>query len=129
MREELTRRRRIVTRLRAGQSGVRSPAGGDNFSVLQTDQTGSGAHPASCSMSSGSHSEVKRPRRGADHLCPSTAEVRNEWSYASTPPTRFHGAHRDSFTPFTENRSKEGRVRWREREGSMIKLMIHSQFI
>jgi hypothetical protein len=33
---------------------------------------------------------VKRPRREADHS-PSGAEVKNEWSYTSTPPIRLHG--------------------------------------
>jgi hypothetical protein len=28
---------------------------------------------------------VKRPRRVADHSPPSSAEVKNEWSYTSTP--------------------------------------------
>ena len=30
---------------------------------------------------------VKRPGRGADHTSPSSAEVKNEWSYTSTPFT------------------------------------------
>jgi hypothetical protein len=33
---------------------------------------------------------VKRPYREADHL-PSSAEVKNAWSYTSTPPIRLHG--------------------------------------
>jgi hypothetical protein len=33
---------------------------------------------------------VKRPGREADHSPPSSAEVKNEWSYASTP-IRLHG--------------------------------------
>jgi hypothetical protein len=31
---------------------------------------------------------VKRPEREADHSPPSSAEVKNEWSYISTPPIR-----------------------------------------
>jgi hypothetical protein len=34
---------------------------------------------------------VKRPEREADHSPPSSAKVRNAWSYTSTPPLRLHG--------------------------------------
>jgi hypothetical protein len=34
---------------------------------------------------------VKRPGREADHSPPSSAEVKNVWSYTSTPPIRLHG--------------------------------------
>jgi hypothetical protein len=34
---------------------------------------------------------VKRPEREADHSPPSSAEVKNAWSYTSTPPIRRHG--------------------------------------
>jgi hypothetical protein len=33
---------------------------------------------------------VKRLGREADHSPPSSAEVKNEWMYTSTPPTRLH---------------------------------------
>jgi hypothetical protein len=35
---------------------------------------------------------VKRPGREADHLPPSSAEVKSAWSGTSTPPIRLHGA-------------------------------------
>jgi hypothetical protein len=35
--------------------------------------------------------EVKRPVRAADHSPPSSAEVKNEWSYTSTSPVCLHG--------------------------------------
>jgi hypothetical protein len=35
-------------------------------------------------------SAVNRPEGEADHLPPSSAEVKNAWSYTSTPPVRFH---------------------------------------
>jgi hypothetical protein len=38
-------------------------------------QTGPGAHPASCTMGTGSFPGVKRPGRDADHLPPCSAEV------------------------------------------------------
>jgi hypothetical protein len=35
---------------------------------------------------------VKRPGREADHSPPSSAEVKNAWSYTSAPPIRLHSA-------------------------------------
>jgi hypothetical protein len=53
---------------------------------------GSGAHPASYPMGTrGCFPGVKRVRREADHSLQSSAEVKNAWSYASTPPIRLHG--------------------------------------
>jgi hypothetical protein len=34
---------------------------------------------------------VKRPGRESDHSPPLSAEVKNAWSYTSTPSIRFHG--------------------------------------
>jgi hypothetical protein len=34
---------------------------------------------------------VQRPGLGGDHTPPSSAEVKNAWSYNSTPPIRLHG--------------------------------------
>jgi hypothetical protein len=31
-----------------------------------------------------------------DHSLPSDAEVKNQWSYTSTSPTRLYGVHRDN---------------------------------
>jgi hypothetical protein len=60
--------------------GVRSPAGAKDFSSILCVQTGSGAHPASCTMSTGGlFPGVKAlPGRDADHSPPSSAEVENE---------------------------------------------------
>jgi hypothetical protein len=55
--------------------GVPSPAGAKAFSSSLCVQTGSGAHPASCPMGTGSKA---RPGRDADHSPPSSAEVVNE---------------------------------------------------
>jgi hypothetical protein len=41
--------------------------------------------------------EVKQQGRKPDDSTPSSAEVRNKWSYTPTPPTRFHGAQKDKF--------------------------------
>jgi hypothetical protein len=58
--------------LRAGRSGDRIPVGSRFFAYVQT---GPGAHPASCTMGTGSFPGVKRPGRGADHPPPPSAEV------------------------------------------------------
>jgi hypothetical protein len=57
--------------------GVRSPAGAKDFSSSLCVQTGSGAHPASCTMGTeGPFPGAKaRPGRNADHSPPSSAEV------------------------------------------------------
>jgi hypothetical protein len=60
--------------------GVRSPAGAKDFSSSLCDQTGSGAHPASCTMGTGGPfpGGKARPGRDADHSPPSSAEFMNE---------------------------------------------------
>jgi hypothetical protein len=60
--------------------GVRSPAGAKDFSCSPCVQTGSGAHPASCTMGTGGPfpGGKARPGRDADHSPPSSAEVKNE---------------------------------------------------
>jgi hypothetical protein len=55
--------------------GVRFPAGAKDFSSSLCVQTGSGAHPASCTMGTGGKA---LPGRDADHSPPSSAEVENE---------------------------------------------------
>jgi hypothetical protein len=60
--------------------GVRSPAGAKDFSYSLLVQTGSGAHPASCTMGTGGPfpGAKARPGRDADHSPPSCAEVEYE---------------------------------------------------
>jgi hypothetical protein len=60
--------------------GVRSPAGARDFSSSLCVQTGSGAHPASCTMGTGGPfpGGKARPGRDADHSPLSSAEVVNE---------------------------------------------------
>jgi hypothetical protein len=59
--------------------GVRSPAGAKDFSSSLCVQTGSGAHPASCTIPGVLTPGVKaRPGRDADHSPPYNAEVVNE---------------------------------------------------
>jgi hypothetical protein len=61
-------------------SGVRSPADEKNFSSNLCVQTGSGAHPASCTMGTvvPFPGGKARPGRDADHSPLSSAEVVNE---------------------------------------------------
>jgi hypothetical protein len=60
--------------------GVRSPAGAKDFSSILCVQTGSEAHPTSCTVCTGGpFPGVKaRPGREADHSPPPSAEVVNE---------------------------------------------------
>jgi hypothetical protein len=61
--------------------GVRSPAGAKDFSSILCVQTGSGAHPASCTMGIGGPFPGGKalPGSDADHSPPSSAEVVNEY--------------------------------------------------
>jgi hypothetical protein len=60
------------------------------FSLFQHIQVGSGAHPASYPM--GTRVDVvKWLRHETGHSSPSSAKVKNAWSYTSTPPVHFHG--------------------------------------
>jgi hypothetical protein len=65
----------LVDWLLAGQSGIESRWGARFFAHFQT---GPEAHPASCTMGTGSCPGVKRPGRGAHHPPPSIAEVKKE---------------------------------------------------
>jgi hypothetical protein len=59
---------------------VRSPTGAKDFSCDLFVQTGSEAHPASCTMGTGGTfpGGKERQRRDADHSPPSSAAVENE---------------------------------------------------
>jgi hypothetical protein len=84
-------------------SSVRFPVGAGNYSLLHRVQNGSGAHLAPYPMGTEALSlETKRSRREADHWPPSSAEIKNAWSYTSTPPISLHGVvlikHMHNFT-------------------------------
>jgi hypothetical protein len=59
---------------------VRSPAGAKNFSSSICVQTGSGSHPASCTMGTGGPFPGVKARQGrdVDHSPPSSVDVVNE---------------------------------------------------
>jgi hypothetical protein len=64
-----------------------------SFFLHHRVQTGSGVNPASCVMGSGDLTPgIKRLGRAADHSPTSSVEIKNAWSYASTPPVCLHGA-------------------------------------
>jgi hypothetical protein len=65
----------IATRYGLDGPGIESRWGVRFFAHVQT---GTGAHPASCTMGTGTFPGVKRPGRGAYHPPPSSAEVRKE---------------------------------------------------
>jgi len=58
--------------------------------IFRTVQTGPGAHPASCTMGTGSFQGVERPGRGVDHPpTPSSAEVKERvelYLYSTSGP-------------------------------------------
>jgi hypothetical protein len=73
--------------------GVRSPAGAKDFSCSLCVQTGSGAHPASCTMGTGGPFPGIKRGRGV-MLTTHPYLVPRAWmsrSYTSCPPKRLHG--------------------------------------
>jgi hypothetical protein len=64
--------------------------GWEFFSLHHCVQTGSEAHPASYPMGTRALSlGVKWPGSEADHSLPSSADIKNAWSYISTPQYTF----------------------------------------
>jgi hypothetical protein len=62
-------------------------AGESDSPLIQSVDTDSGAYLTSYSMGTRRFSpEVKRPKLKANQLLPSSVEVKNEYSYTSTPP-------------------------------------------
>jgi hypothetical protein len=74
-----------VTRLRVGRPTFDSWQG-RGFLCCHRVQTGFRAHPASDGYRGLFPGGVKRTGREADHSPPSTAEIKNAWSYTSTRP-------------------------------------------
>ena len=78
---------------------VYAPGGKTVIFLLREVQAGSGALPASYSVGiEGPSPGAKRPVGDTDHPTPSSAEVRNEWSYTSTTLLRPPSVERDSLT-------------------------------
>jgi hypothetical protein len=73
-----------------GVLGFQSPARAGNFSLHHRVQNGSVAHPASYPMGTkGSFPGGKAAGAWTDHSPPSSAEVKNVWSYTSIHPYVF----------------------------------------
>ena len=86
----------IATRYRLDGPGIQSRWGA-RFSAPV--QTGPGAHPASCTMGTGSFPGVKSPARGVDHPPPSRAEVEGRVElYICSPSGAFVACSREKFT-------------------------------
>jgi hypothetical protein len=84
----------IPTRLPAGRSRIRMPVGRGHFLVSKLPKMGTAVVP---------RKESGRSVTLTPHTSIS-ADVKNEWSYASTHPAGFHGAERDNFIfTFTNN--------------------------
>jgi hypothetical protein len=72
--------------------GVRFAEGAGNFSLRHQVHTGSGAHPASYSMSIvGYFLGVKRPGRETEHSPPSSAEVKEGMELCLHSPNMCSG--------------------------------------
>ena len=73
----------VTSRLRAGMSGIRIPLAARDFFFSKTSSV---------------VLRIKRPTRESNLSSLSSTEVRNEWSYISTPPISLHGVERKNFT-------------------------------
>jgi hypothetical protein len=63
---------------------------GQEFSLLQVVQTGSGVHPTSYPAGAGALSlGLRQPGREANHSPPANAEVKKMWIYITTPSYAF----------------------------------------
>jgi hypothetical protein len=72
--------------------GLRVSAGAGNFSLYHCLYTDHETYPASYPVGTiGFFLGVKRQRRDPDRSPSSSAEVKDAWSYTSTPPIRLQG--------------------------------------
>jgi len=75
------------------RSGIRdsSVVGAGNFFLFITVSRQALGQPPTQRLTEALSLGVKRPRREADYLPSSSAEVKNAWRYASIPPIHFNG--------------------------------------
>jgi flagellar basal body-associated protein FliL len=81
----------VVVVVVVGRSGFQIPGGAGTFSLHHRVQKGSEAHPAYSMGTGGSFPGARAAGRETDHSPPSSAEVKNAWSYTITPPICLHG--------------------------------------
>jgi len=88
----------MVTRFRAGRSGMRVSVGVRSFYIVQN------VRPALGPPSLGGYrcfiQGIMQPGRDVDHSPPSSAEFKNEWSCISSSPVCLYGLQWDNFTFF-----------------------------
>jgi hypothetical protein len=94
-------------------TGFESHPGKDNFSFPYNVQTFFKAHPSLLYNRYKSYFQrEKRPQREANHSPPPRTEVKNEWSYTSTPLYAFLMECRGTFYLYLRHAefAKSGRV-------------------
>ena len=86
----------VASRLQAGRSGILISAGTRYLFLLPNVQTG----PPTLLIYGywGSFSSVKRSDREVKHSPLSNADVKDAWSYTTTPPIFLHRVDRETFT-------------------------------
>jgi len=89
-----------VTRLRAERSGTKIPAKTIDFLFQKYPEWLWGSPIILFNWYWVSFLGKKWPGHEADHSLPTDGEVKNTWSYASTPHICLHGDDRDNFTFF-----------------------------
>jgi len=99
----------LVTRLWAGRYGVGIPVWTQDLSLLQNLW---GPPSPLFSGYRGSVPGVKRRARDVNNSHPSSTEVKNEWSYASTSVIRLHGVDRENFAFYVSKISVLWNVRF-----------------
>ena len=112
----------VLLMLWAGRSGVSTLVKGKNF-FSSPNRPERLWVPLSLHYDGyrGSFSGVKWPGHKYDHSPRSSAEVKNEWSYTSAPPIRFHGVEKENFTFTCKTHVKAAAVplqAWSGPEGS-----------
>jgi hypothetical protein len=83
----------VGTNQRAERSGARIPLGTREFLFSETSTSALGP-----SQPWGSFLGVKWSKHEVDNSLPSSAEVKNEWSFTSIHPVYLHGFDREKFT-------------------------------
>ena len=89
----------VVILLQAGhpRDHTSIPGGGTEYFAPPNVQSNTRAHPTSCSMGTVGSVCFHQLVPDSDLSSPSSAKIKSEWSFTSTPPACPHGMHKDSF--------------------------------